>query len=146
LRRCGLIVVVDAGSDPGYTFADLGNAVRKIRIDFGVPIEFRETPLKPALDRDHCAVADIHYSCVDGNAADGVLIYIKPVLTGDEPADVANYASSDRTFPHQSTADQWFDEAQFESYRRLGTHSIEEILKESQCKVLHTLAKAATAG
>lgn len=128
LRRCGFIVVVDAGCDPNYTFEDLGNAVRKIRIDFGVQIEFRESPLKTVVERDHCAVADVRYSSVDGGVQDGVLLYIKPVLTGDEPADVANYASSDKAFPHQSTADQWFDESQFESYRRLGLHSIEEIL------------------
>jgi hypothetical protein len=139
LRRCGFIVVVDAGCDPEYTFEDLGNAVRKVRIDFGVPIEFREAPLKTVLDRDHCAIADVRYSCVDGGVQDGVLLYIKPVLTGDEPADVANYASSDKAFPHQSTADQWFEETQFESYRRLGLHSIEQILKPP------VLAKAAGA-
>ncbi len=37
LRRCRFIVVVDAGADPSYTKEDLGNAVRKIRIDLGVP-------------------------------------------------------------------------------------------------------------
>jgi hypothetical protein len=129
LRRCHFIVVVDASCDPKYNFEDLGNAVRKIRIDFGVPIEFVETPLKDVVHRDHCAVATVKYRAVDPGAPNGTLVYIKPVLTGDEPADVANYASSDKTFPHQSTADQWFDEAQFESYRRLGLHSIEEILK-----------------
>ena len=40
LRRCHYIVVSDAGQDPECSFADLGEAVRKIRIDFGIPIEF----------------------------------------------------------------------------------------------------------
>ena len=31
-------------------------------------------------------------------------------------------ANGKRHFPHQSTADQFFDEAQFESYRALGAH------------------------
>ncbi len=52
----------------------------------------------------------------------GVLLYLKPSLIGDEPADVLNYASTDPTFPHQTTSDQWFDESQFESYRKLGYH------------------------
>jgi hypothetical protein len=39
LRRCRLIVVSDAGCDPHGTFEDLGNAIRKIRIDLGVPID-----------------------------------------------------------------------------------------------------------
>jgi hypothetical protein len=32
-------------------------------------------------------------------------------------------------FPHQSTADQFFDEAQFEAYRCLGEHIGEDIFR-----------------
>jgi predicted acylesterase/phospholipase RssA len=39
-RRCRFIVAVDAGCDPEFAFEDLGNAVRKIEIDLGVPIRF----------------------------------------------------------------------------------------------------------
>src|SRR5205823_1044382 len=39
-RRCGCIVLSDAGCDPNYGFEDLGNAVRKIAIDLGVYITF----------------------------------------------------------------------------------------------------------
>ena len=42
LRRCHFIVLSDAGQDAEYTFEDLGNAIRKIRIDLGIPIEMRE--------------------------------------------------------------------------------------------------------
>lgn len=38
------------------------------------------------------------------------------------PDDVWRYSEKHKTFPHQSTADQWFDELQFESYRALGQH------------------------
>ena len=31
-----------------------------------------------------------------------------------------SYATAHKTFPHESTADQWFTESQFESYRSLG--------------------------
>jgi hypothetical protein len=37
-RRCRFIMVVDAGCDPEFALEDLGNAVRKIQIDHGVPI------------------------------------------------------------------------------------------------------------
>jgi hypothetical protein len=40
-RRCRFIVVSDAGCDPEFAFEDIGNAVRKIEIDLGVPIHFR---------------------------------------------------------------------------------------------------------
>ena len=53
-----------------------------------------------------------------------MLVYLKPTVTGDEPVDVANYARTHATFPHESTAEQWFDEAQFESYRMLGLQTV----------------------
>ena len=43
-------------------------------------------------------------------------------MTGDEPEDVLSYHTQHPVFPHDSTADQFFDETQFESYRRLGEH------------------------
>ena len=134
VRRCRFIVVVDSGADTAYTKQDLGNAVRKIRIDLGIPIEFPEfphgLPTDPSLEANarHCALGEIQYNCVDPGAEKGRILYIKPLLTGDEPADVLNYHSADPAFPQQSTTDQWFDESQFESYRRLGAHTIEAIL------------------
>jgi len=83
----------------------------------------------PRHNGKHCAIARIRYSAVDGpEAPDGILIYIKPSLNGNESADVQHYAAADPLFPHQPTSDQFFDESQFESYRRLGLHIIEEML------------------
>jgi hypothetical protein len=130
LRRCGLIVVCDAGCDKTFLFDDLGNAVRKIRIDLGVPIEFRTADLAQTLGSSHGrygAVADIRYTCVDRGGRDGLLVYLKASLNGTEPADVRNYAATHPDFPHESTADQWFSESQLESYRMLGSHVIHEI-------------------
>jgi hypothetical protein len=139
LRRCRIIVVSDAGCDPNYWFEDLGNAVAKIRVDFGIPITFDpDIDIRKSLPETegastggrHCAVARIHYSQVDGGEADtrdGWLVYIKPALCGQEPMDVYHYSREHREFPHESTADQWFSESQFESYRILGTHSVDKI-------------------
>jgi hypothetical protein len=135
LRRCALIVVSDAGADPGYSYEDLANAVRKIRIDLGIPIEFDKPsmPMSPLHEPNarfggqHCAIGRILYGAVDKGAKPGMLIYIKASLNGNEPPDVKQYAVCNTTFPHQTTSDQFFDEEQFESYRRLGLHMIEEI-------------------
>ena len=54
---------------------------------------------------------------------EGTLVYLKPSIVGDEPEDVQQYAAAHAEFPHQTTADQWFDESQFESYRELGYHA-----------------------
>ena len=61
---------------------------------------------------------------------DGILLYVKPSLVGDEPIDIYNYAATNQMFPHESTGDQWFSESQFESYRMLGLHTIEWIYKQ----------------
>jgi hypothetical protein len=44
-RRCRRIICVDAGADPHRAFGDLGNAVQKCRVDFGVEIEIDTYPL-----------------------------------------------------------------------------------------------------
>jgi hypothetical protein len=130
LRRCRTIVVLDSGCDEKFTYEDLGNALRKIRIDLKIPITFGEQGNMPSADpRKRCFTATIHYSAMDAGCADGELLYIKPMILGTEPPDVASYHSSHLSFPHQSTSEQWFDESQTESYRMLGMHTIDEMFK-----------------
>ena len=45
---------------------------------------------------------------------------VKPTILGDEPIDVVEYAATHPLFPLEPTADQFFDEAQWASYRHLG--------------------------
>jgi hypothetical protein len=129
-RRCHRIIVSDAAADPGYRYEDLANAVRKIRIDLGIAIEFPDGLQIAGGDvvhGSHYAVGRVGYSAVDPGAPDGVILYLKTSLTGDEPVDVANYAKAHRDFPNESTVNQWFSEAQFESYRALGQHMVESV-------------------
>jgi hypothetical protein len=128
-RRCAVIVASDAGADAKYAFDDLAEAMRKCYTDFGVEIEFRTKidDIRPKREKDvpevewvsprHYAVAEIKYP--DG-AKPGTLIYWKSSLTADLPPDIMQYRRTHKDFPHQSTADQFFDESQFESYRHLG--------------------------
>lgn len=132
LRRCHYIFVIDATSDPKYKFENLGNAIRRIRVDLGVTIEISDIvnyPRKQDNAGAYCAIGDILYTKVN-EATDGVLIYIKPALRGGEPTDIFNYAQANLEFPHESTGDQFFSEQQFESYRVLGLHAIEQIFKK----------------
>lgn len=124
-RRCRLIVVVDASADGKYEFGDLGNAIRKCQTDFNVPILVSTSKIRGSDATPGNAVSfltgKIRYSQADGpGAKEGVLLYIKPIILGNENADILNYSKMHPGFPHQSTADQWFDEDQFESYRMLG--------------------------
>lgn len=171
LRRCRLIVAVDGSQDGEAKFDDLGSTIRKIRIDLGINIEFigpmqifkRQAPnagAAPQLDKGtYCAIAKIKYGDVDARAKkkkdvddgakdvddaakDGLLIYIKPAIYGGEPRDVLNYAAVNLDFPHQSTADQLFDEPQFESYRMLGLHAVRHICGSTEPANLPDLVDA----
>jgi hypothetical protein len=145
LRRCDTIVVVDAGADPDYQFEDLANALRKIRVDLGVTIHFGK-PLDMhsgiAPGNVHCAIGHIGYDCADGGGAtNGTLVYIKPVLEPTLSVDLDQYHSTHRDFPQQPTADQFFNESQFESYRRLGLESIDSICQKNYPRQPMTIAQ-----
>jgi len=131
-RHCRYIIVSDCGADPEVVFDDFGNAVRRIREDFGVEIDVDLSPLKPGADRlsrQHVAVGTISYDPRADQKDTGILIYLKPTLTGDEPGDITQYKTRNEDFPHESTGDQFYDEAQWESYRRLGEHAARSALR-----------------
>lgn len=139
-RRCRFILVSDAGCDPACSLDDIGNAIRKIRVDLGVEIEFEPGAFDiktrstgdTTVDGKYWAIGRLGYSLIDAPRGmaeeeartkyDGVLVYVKPSFYGGEPRDVFNYAVSHPEFPHEPTSDQWFSESQFESYRSLGEY------------------------
>jgi hypothetical protein len=133
-RHCQVIVACDAGCDDSYAFNDLLSLIEKARTDFGARIEIDFSKIRPKDGREseyNFAVGDIFYD--PQNLSDrGTLLYIKASLPlrqdksavnkNSLPDDVWQYSEKHQTFPHQSTADQWFDELQYESYRALGQH------------------------
>ena len=133
-RRCRFIIVGDGGQDSAMKFGELGNVIEKCRTDFGIDIDIDVDPLRAVpgsnLSRQHCAIGIIRYDKLDPDLDPGILLYIKSSLTDDEPTDVLSYALQNKAFPNQSTADQWFDEAQFESYRALGEHIVHSIFEK----------------
>jgi Patatin-like phospholipase len=140
-RRCRLIVACDADCDEQYEFEDLLSLIEKARADFDARIEIDFAQIRPKPGERssgvNYAVGNIFYD--PANPQDrATVIYIKaslpereatpggapPTTTpqGGLPADVWRYAGRCKDFPHQTTADQWFDEIQFESYRALGEY------------------------
>ena len=193
-RRCKLIVLSDAVGDPDFAFGDLGNAVRKIALDLGVPITFRgvstlrtraaedmiertlaareragiwrligrDVDLTATASRDDdgaspdsgwrisgrklefTAAQDIEdealyaIGSIDyGSGQRGLILYVKAAYHKDlvRNVGVRSYAIANPTFPHQSTADQWFSELQFESYRALGMELVDDILERGMALV-----------
>jgi hypothetical protein len=120
-RRCKFIIAVDAEADPDYRFRSLMRLMRHARIDFGIDVRMDLGDLQPiqsGFAKAHFVLGVIDY----GDDEQGYLLYIKSSLTGNEPDSLLDYRQDHLTFPHETTADQFFDEAQFEAYRALGEH------------------------
>ncbi len=133
-RRCRLIVAVDAEQDAALELGSFNEALRQIRIDDGVEVEIDLKPLVPQKpggpSAAHVAIGKIAYPGTDTRpAATGWLILLKASMTGDESGPISSYRKKNPDFPHESTGDQFFDEAQFESYRELGEHVVEASLE-----------------
>jgi hypothetical protein len=130
-RGCRTIVVFDAESDPSMSFGSLLKMERYARIDLGVRISLpweqiaRSMATRDAQDLcrkgPHCAVGRITYE----NGVNGVIIYFKSSITGDEKDYVLDYRKRFPAFPHETTGDQFFSEEQFEAYRALGYHMVD---------------------
>ena len=141
-RRCQLIIAVDAEADPEMSFRSLVALQRYARIDLGVLIdlpwaEIRDAtraaseeiaksgglPPNAAPHGPHCAVGEISYP----QGRNGILIYVKSSITGDENDYIVDYKRRFPSYPHETTADQLFSEEQFEVYRALGFHAVTEV-------------------
>lgn len=147
-RDVALIVLCDCGGDRDYRFGDLANLIRLARIDhgleivvdteaatthpvlsrvFGVPDDFLPGVAASGPAADKCAVLLNVYRTGPACAAPRVrvsrIVLLKPRLVSWAPADVRHYGATHPAFPQEGTGDQFFDEAQWESYRALG-HAI----------------------
>ena len=122
-RRCKVIIACDAECDEHLEFGGLGNLIRICATDFAAVIELDVQPIQQQRNQHslaHCAVGRIKYS----NGSTGYLIYLKASITGDEDIGITQYRSAHPSFPHETTANQFFSEDQFESYRELGRHIV----------------------
>lgn len=138
-RRCEIIVAGDAEADPKMNFAGLATLVRYARLDLEIEIEIdtKELRLVDGSSSRHFAIGKIHYPASPGFSAEtGYLIYFKASVTGDEDQVVSEYHRRKSDFPHQSTADQFFDESQFEAYRDLGSHVADSLFEDLEAAKL----------
>jgi hypothetical protein len=142
-RRTRLIVACDGTADPDFAFSDFITLLSRIEADFGARITFDRPsglemfmptdtagfPRNTQLARKGFTVGRIRYS--DGSQGD--LIYITTTLFKGLGLATLGYKAGNPDFPDQSTADQFFDDAQFEAYRHLG-HSVgEAVLADDDC-------------
>lgn len=131
-QQASLIVIADCGADPDYRFCDLEILIRRARIDLGAEITFMKP--RPGAEWTHLgafgslndlasadsqaclALAQVRYE----SGATGQIVLVKPNVSAALPVDLVNFKAANPLFPQQPTTDQFFDEAQWESYFRLG--------------------------
>jgi hypothetical protein len=142
VRDVRFLVMCDNGCDPMYRFEDLANLIRLARIDFrlnieidtriaahdklkqvfGVPEDFKPAD-GPCASGDQCALLLNVFQCEQNSQQErpvARIVVLKPRVVASASADIRGYRAIHAAFPQQTTADQFFDEAQWESYRELG--------------------------
>lgn len=138
-RRVPFIILGDAEQDDQFTCEGLANAIRRCRIDFGTEISINTDKITKRNERnfseENYSIGSIKYA--GDPEPTGVLLYIKSSITDKVSVDVREYALKNKSFPHQTTGDQFFDEEQFESYRRLGMSIADLAMNDN--KVLEAL-------
>lgn len=136
-RRCKFIVACDFEEDRKFGFGSFNHLVRMANIEEDIEILIDLKPLEPTSTKEDeaarsyksVAVGTIRYP----DNTNGILLYCKSSLNRRPlPVNVYNYRKLHHDFPHETTADQYFDDAQFEAYRSLGFHIGEEAIDEIQ--------------
>jgi hypothetical protein len=131
-QECELVVIADCGADPDYRFCDIENLIRRARIDLHADIDFLKPSAGagPGIDGVFGSLGDLasqsSQACLAlaqvryASGRSGRLVLVKPNMSAELPVDLVNFKAAHPLFPQQPTTDQFFDEAQWESYFRLG--------------------------
>ncbi|WP_337459872.1 hypothetical protein [Cupriavidus basilensis] len=142
-RGVGLVVLCDCGADPGYQFGDLANLIRLARIDMGLEIvvdaaaagdgvlgsvfgtqeDFLPAARQNPAAANKCALLLNVYRALEPAATRrpvSRIVLLKPCRIASAPVDVQQYGTGHPAFPQEPTIEQFFNEAQWESYRELG--------------------------
>jgi putative NADH-flavin reductase len=139
-RRCKRIYCIDA-SGAGPPLDDtLAGAIALAREELGVEITLTDAALdlvpggrdllKPPgsladlnkrLSKSAVTIGKITYPEIPNHKeTHGVLVFAQAILTPDMLYQLLDFPQDDVGFPRDSTADQWFNAAQFDAYQQLG--------------------------
>ncbi|MFD0894707.1 patatin-like phospholipase family protein [Luteolibacter ambystomatis] len=140
-RRCKFIVCVDGGCEPDMGCRDLMRLERYAAVDLGITMHYDIADLElqaNGYSRSYAVMVKIDYSPPrteaertkrkSHDAEWGWLLYIKLAMVGYAKGYVMDYKRDHPSFPHETTGDQIYDEAQFEAYRSLGEAAASSIL------------------
>lgn len=155
-RKCKLIIASDAGADPDYVFSDLQTLLIRARNELEIAIEFTPDQDPEKIIRPNLMTGHSHGSYVIGKTYQltetegqkdfiGYFVYVKASVVAqatkltkeEENAEKAffSYKNYHPSFPHESTADQFFDETQWEAYETLGKNISKDLFCDLTGKV-----------
>jgi hypothetical protein len=155
-RRCALIIVCDGGQDIESSYGDFVTAIQRIGQDFGATVHFDmdvadaemggfqpsgpeamiarpqddKYPKSAEYAEKGYFVGTIDYGRRAGGPwpEKGTVIYLKATMIDALSMTAKGYKGANPDFPNQTTADQFFDEEQFEAYRELGYRIAEQMI------------------
>lgn len=120
MRRCRVILMVDAEYDPQLTCPALTRAIHLCEQHFGVTIRIDLAGVRAidptARGAQPFALGTLTYD--DGSVA--TLVYMKAVMAGIDDTTLSNYKAGRAAFPHEDVGLAFESDDQFDSYRRLG--------------------------
>lgn len=137
-RRVKVLIVCDGSGFSGTPTGDLGTAIERVRVDFGVDIAFNNPDYglqwvtngsdsqgifqeNYGLAKRGFAIGSVSYP-EDAGKPSGIILYIRANVTEGLPPDVYAYKNYFPDFPTESTYDQFYIEEHFEVYRAVGYH------------------------
>ena len=160
-RRVKVVVYCDASADPGFDFAALQVLMRRIGTDFGARIKFgkknkierlipRDPDPQQVLARDPKTDAYpvgarfanrgyIRGKIVYPKGEPSTFILLNTTMINGLSVVTRGYKGAHRDFPDQTTADQFFDEEQFEAYRELGYEIADKLIGDDNLNLTSLL-------
>lgn len=146
-RKVQVIICCDAAMDGETKFFDLQSLIRRVKDDFGAAISFGKNdsnlnalvpnrPDKYFPEEVRYAERGFTFGRIDyADGRTGTLVLLKTTLPSNVDFTLKGYKRTHKSFPDQSTADQFFSERQFEAYRTLGYQIASDLLKSQSCPV-----------
>jgi len=120
-RNCSFIVALDAAADPSWNFAGVQDALAAIT-QTGWAVRSKTLPRKSRVFAPERGIGRVEVTGPNGSST---MILILKASVGDDALELMTpaakqYAVNHSNFPQESTAHQWFTEAQFEAYFAVG--------------------------
>jgi hypothetical protein len=151
IRLVRIDMQIDLVVDTGITQDD------ELKKWFGVPEDFRNVckceganpaaraePDANGQPRREPVAILLHAKRGHPSATQAWVVVLKPRVRRDSAADVIQYALTHPTFPQETTGDQFFDEAQWESYRKLAFDNASHLLRAEVWAKLRDYMRANT--